>query len=86
LPCLQYFQACTSGTPPAGYIKSTVTPSSSVAYYLPWTQNSLNLKPYIGTNVTIRFTAAGCTPGQHFGYAYVDARCSPVRLLSVRVL
>ncbi|HWY98174.1 MAG TPA: SprB repeat-containing protein, partial [Bacteroidia bacterium] len=81
LPCLQYYIECSHGVPPAGFLtsalKGNADPASAV-YYLPWTSNTLNLKPYIGTTVTIRFTAAGCTVGGHFGYAYVDATCSQV--------
>ena len=51
-------------------------------YYSAWRSNSMNLKAYIGTNVTIRFTAAGCTFGGHMGYGYVDAFCSPIQVLA----
>jgi gliding motility-associated-like protein len=79
IPCLQYYIESDSAGPPVGFFVSTVDPS---AYYCKWTANSLNLKPYIGTNVTIRFTAAGCTQGGHYGYAYVDASCGPVQVLA----
>ncbi|HXC03797.1 MAG TPA: SprB repeat-containing protein, partial [Bacteroidia bacterium] len=79
LPCLQYYQECNNGTPPPGY--STSSLNSSV-FYLPWKSNTLNLKPYIGTNVTVRFTAAGCIYGGHFGYAYIDATCGPLQLIA----
>ncbi|MGP8217512.1 MAG: PKD domain-containing protein [Bacteroidia bacterium] len=79
IPCLQYYMACTLGVPPPGFLTSkyggNADPTSSV-YYLPWTSTSFNLRPYIGSKVTIRFTAAGCTVGGHFGYAYVDCVCS----------
>ncbi|MFI5148084.1 MAG: hypothetical protein ACHQRM_00005, partial [Bacteroidia bacterium] len=67
LPCLQYYQECNNGTPPAGYSTSGINGS---VFYLPWQHNTLNLRPYLGTNVTVRFTAAGCIYGGHFGYAY----------------
>jgi len=49
--------------------------------YRPWTINSINLLPYVGQTVTFEITAGGCNLGAHFGYAYVDARCSKPELL-----
>lgn len=45
--------------------------------YRPWTTVSVDLAAYVGQNVTIRFTVAGCTLGGHYGYAYVEASCIP---------
>jgi hypothetical protein len=44
-------------------------------YYLNWHYDTLNLTPFIGQSVTIRFTTAGCIWGGHWCYAYVD--CDP---------
>jgi gliding motility-associated-like protein len=84
IPCLQYYQQVTSGVPPPGYSISPTTNwlDGTTVYYSPWTQNSLNLTGYIGQNITVRFTAAGCNGGAHFGYAYVDCSCGPVQLIS----
>jgi gliding motility-associated-like protein len=84
IPCLQYYQQVTSGTPPTGYFISGTTNwlDNTTVYCSPWTQNSLNLTAYIGQNITVRFTAAGCNGGAHFGYAYVDCSCGPVQLIS----
>lgn len=49
-------------------------------FYKPWTQVGVDLTPYIGTNVTIEFRTADCSQGGHFGYAYVDASCSPSQI------
>ncbi|HTB07629.1 MAG TPA: PKD domain-containing protein [Bacteroidia bacterium] len=79
IACLSFSQQCTSGSPPPGFSTSGSTGSGgSAVYYLPWTAHTFDLKPYIGTNVTIVFTAAGCTLGGHFGYAYVDCTCGQV--------
>ena len=51
------------------------------AEYLPWQISSLNLLPYLGQTVTVRFTAAGCIPGGHFGYGYVDCGCAPLEII-----
>lgn len=44
--------------------------------YRDWTTVGLNLTDYIGQTLTIEFETGDCTPGGHFGYAYVDAYCS----------
>jgi gliding motility-associated-like protein len=77
IPCLQIYVEATNGTPPAGFLIDAANPS---IFYCPWTMNSLNLSAYIGHTVTVRFTAAGCIYGGHFGYAYIDCSCSKVNL------
>ncbi len=82
IPCLQYYiESVGTGIPIGMSVSSSQSRGNSV-YYLPWTSNSLNLKNYIGHNVTVRFSAAGCTPGGHWGYAYVDASCSPIQVIA----
>jgi len=46
-------------------------------YYKKWTTVGVDLTPYVGTNVTITFQTADCIFGGHWGYAYIDASCSP---------
>jgi gliding motility-associated-like protein len=93
IPCLQYYVASDSVGPPVGFsISPTKTQSGSgdpsqfgtplPVFYCPWVSTSLNLTAFIGQNVTVRFTAAGCTQGGHWGYAYVDASCGPVQILA----
>jgi large repetitive protein len=72
--CTQYKQQVVSNTIPPGFI---VSPLNSAVYYRPWTYNSVNLTPYIGQTVMVKFIASGCIYGGHFGYAYVDATCGP---------
>jgi hypothetical protein len=55
---------------PTGYLQ--YAPDTAI-YYLPWTTDTVQLGAYAGTNVTLRFTVAGCTQSGHFGYCYVDA-------------
>ena len=52
-----------------GFIKS---PASTNVWYKPWTPVSINLSGYQGKTIRIEFTTTDCTPGAHFGYAYVD--------------
>ncbi|MFI5149297.1 MAG: PKD domain-containing protein [Bacteroidia bacterium] len=84
LPCLQYYIQSATGSAPAGFLTSGTTNAYTLdnMYYCPWTSNALNLTAYIGSTLTVRFTAAGCIYGGHAGWAYVDCRCSPVQMLS----
>jgi gliding motility-associated-like protein len=83
IPCLQYYVQSTNGVVPPGFTKAATNDAAgNPVYYTSWTANSLNLKTYIGQNVTIRFTSAGCIYGGHWGYAYVDASCSPIQVLA----
>jgi len=83
VPCLQYYIQILSGVIPPGFTQSPYVNTSydnSNIYFLPWSANSLNLSAYMGQTITVRFTAAGCTHGGHFGYGYVDCSCSPVEI------
>lgn len=62
----------------AVYISATdsgLTQCQPAIFYLPWTTRQFNLSGYIGAQVTLRITAAGCTQSGHYGYAYIDAAC-----------
>lgn len=48
--------------------------------YRDWTTVGLNLSAYMGQTITIEFETGDCDPGAHFGYAYVDAYCSPLSI------
>lgn len=86
IPCLSYFvETDTTGhgiTPPGFLASPTLDAFGNGVLYTPWTQNSLNLQPYIGQNITVKFTAAGCYLGGHFCYAYIDCSCGPLELLT----
>ncbi|HTA63758.1 MAG TPA: T9SS type A sorting domain-containing protein [Bacteroidia bacterium] len=72
IPCLSYnIQGDSSGNYPPGFIDN-----GGGVEILAWSTKSMNLMPYVGHNVTVRFTAAGCIPGGHFSYAYIDCSCS----------
>ncbi len=81
--CLNYFQqglgnACGSTHAPPGYSGSL---ASGLFYTSNWQVSSLNLLPYLGQSVTVRFTVAGCTVGGHMGYSYVDCSCAPQQII-----
>jgi hypothetical protein len=74
--CTQYFDTSSVNAP--GYFLSP-HPDPSLGngvYYKPWTTINFDLTGYVGQNITVRFTVAGCTQTGHFGYAYVDCSCS----------
>jgi hypothetical protein len=81
IPCFQYIAISDSAGPPAGFILSSIQNSNlENVFYRPWTSTSFNLTPFRGQQITIRFTAAGCGLGGHFGYAYIDAYSTPVEV------
>jgi gliding motility-associated-like protein len=49
--------------------------------YLPWRTTFAPLDAYIGQNVTIEFLVGDCAQSGHYGYAYVDAECTPLQLI-----
>jgi hypothetical protein len=67
-----------NGKAPAGFSVSSI---NSSVYYQSWKTASVNLMAYVGQDVTVRFTAAGCTHGDHFGYAYIDCDCGALDII-----
>ena len=82
--CTQYYVQAPAGSPPIGFLNSGYVNSSdgSIVYYKSWTSNSINLTPYIGQTVNIKFSAAGCTAGLHNSWAYVDAICGSSAIIA----
>lgn len=56
--------------------------SSGDVRYKDWTTVGLDLSAYIGQTISIEFATGDCGLGAHFGYAYVDAYCSPLQISS----
>ena len=89
ITCNTYFvESDTTGalTTPTGWTKSAKSdrnnPGTPVVYS-GWVANSINLQAYNSQNVILKFTAAGCIYGGHFGYGYLDAvSCSPLQLIT----
>jgi gliding motility-associated-like protein len=79
IPCSQYYVNA-GGSIPGFALSSTSACDGSAIYYEPWTTVNVDLSTYVTQNVTIRFTASGCTAAGHFGYAYVDASCNPYQI------
>lgn len=49
-------------------------------FYKDWARVTVDLTPYIGQNVTIKFTTSDCTLSGHLGRAYLDAECSDAKI------
>lgn len=50
-------------------------------FYHTWEVRTIDLSPYIGSNITIQITVGDCTQGGHFGYGYFDCRCLPLEII-----
>lgn len=57
-------------------------PDSGDIVYRAWTTVGVDLRKYIGQDVTIEFETWDCGLGAHFGYAYVMAKCDSLQLRS----
>lgn len=57
-------------------------PDSGDIVYRAWTTIGVDLRKYIGQDVTIEFETWDCGLGAHFGYAYVMAKCDSLQLRS----
>jgi len=51
-------------------------------YYNQWTSAFVPLEKYIGQCVSVYIEVSDCAPGGHFGYAYFDATCAPLEILT----
>jgi gliding motility-associated-like protein len=78
--CGQYAVVSDSNIP--GFQTCSTTLSSVPIRYKNWTTVGLDLSPYTGQSITIEFATGDCDLGGHFGYAYIDAFCSPLEISS----
>ena len=53
--------------------------------YKEWSTVFIPLGAYLGRNVTVVFRSGDCTKTGHYGYAYIDAKCTPMPLLVTKV-
>lgn len=52
------------------------TCGNTIYNFKPWTTVGMDLSAHRGKQITIEFTTRDCSHGGHFGYAYLNARCS----------
>lgn len=76
VPCGQYLVTGGPGIPGFVFAGSNV-------YYKTWTPVAVDLTPFIGSCVTVRYTVGDCTRGAHFAYAYIDAVCQPLAITGI---
>lgn len=74
ITCGDYLVVANAGA--SGFVNVPGT----ITYYKPWTPVFLDLSPYIGSCVTVRFITEDCAQGGHYGYAYIDAVCNPIQI------
>ena len=59
---------------------------NSNVYYKGWTTVLIPLDNYMGQTVTVTFITRSCAPngcnGIHYAYAYIDAECAPLQIIS----
>lgn len=48
--------------------------------YKNWTTVGIDLRPYIGQNITVEYATGDCKLGGHFGYAYLDVSITKLAL------
>lgn len=76
--CGQYVVVAADGL--AGFQTCQPPSGGDAVRYRDWTTVGLNLSSFVGQTLTIEFETGDCAQGAHFGYAYVDAYCSPLSI------
>ncbi len=71
-----------SGAGIPGFVTWTDPSVGDDVHYKDWTTVGIDLSGYTGQTLTIEFSTGDCALGGHFGYAYVDAYCSPLTVSS----
>ncbi len=56
------------------------TESPGDILYSDWTTIGLDMRPYIGKTVHLKFETWDCGLGGHFGYAYLTAKCAEMKI------
>ena len=83
IPCTEY----EVNAPSSGALNGwSISSADASVYYLPWRTVNIDLSGSIGCNVTISFLVSDCNQGGHFGYAYIDASCSPNQITLTKAL
>ncbi len=67
IPCVDFDFTASASMP--GFLTS---PVNSQVRYKDWTPITINLNAFIGRTIRLEFITMDCSPGAHFGYAYMD--------------
>jgi gliding motility-associated-like protein len=59
-------------------LQNSTSPDGQPVAWRDWKTVSANLKAYIGQTIMIKFVSMDCTPGGHFGYAYLVVDAQPL--------
>jgi gliding motility-associated-like protein len=70
LGCSSFSFIASSGLP--GFFKASTQIGNIPIWCKDWSATSINLDGNAGKTIQLFFKTADCTPGGHFGYAYVD--------------
>jgi gliding motility-associated-like protein len=54
--------------------------ANNLIRYHDWQATTMDLSSYLNQNVFLHFKTEDCGHGGHFGYAYIDAECSPAQV------
>jgi len=76
--CGQYVVVAAVGL--AGFQTCQPNTGGDAVRFRDWTTVGLNLSSFVGQTLTVEFETGDCGQGAHFGYAYVDAYCSPLTI------
>ncbi|TAH44001.1 MAG: PKD domain-containing protein [Bacteroidetes bacterium] len=54
--------------------------SCGTVRYKNWTTVGIDLSAFQGQSISIEFSTGDCSQGAHYGYAYLEASCSPLQI------
>ncbi|MES2515494.1 MAG: gliding motility-associated C-terminal domain-containing protein [Bacteroidota bacterium] len=77
--CTPTSSTSTLGWNATGFNNPASDPNAKVFWHN-WEIKTVDLSPYIGSNVTVQITVGDCIFSAHYGYAYFDCRCLPLEI------
>ncbi len=84
IPCASYNLNDSTANSIKGF--ATFTSGFDLILWKAWSSVSIPLKNYMGQTVKITFETRHCllgaTPAGHWAYAYIDASCAPLKIIS----
>lgn len=77
IPCSDY-EVRTSNA--EGFVETPNQLGGGIVLWKDWSLVAVPLQDYMGQTLTIDFIVKDCGQGGHFGYAYIDAFCTDVKI------